>query len=197
MKNHANMFSTTSASKITDKLQNKGFTMVEMVMVVVIMAILFTIGAANYRDYQQRQYLGSAVAMVEADLKLARQLALSGRYFTGCDQLHGYEIRVYPDDPLTDPDGADENKYDIGAFCDNNKRCNNNPATHCIKRQELPEGIKISGVGGIPGNRVTFLTVGRGIEPGSNDATLTLSFPAGGVPNRQIVILRGGGIEVN
>ena len=175
---------------------NGGFTIIEMTMVVFIMAMMFTVGAASYRDYQQREYLDGAVSMIEDDIKLARQLSLSGRYFTGCDQLIGYEIRVFPDDLLTDPDAADENIYEIGAWCDGNERCNNKPATHCIHVRELPEGIKISGIAGIPGNRVTFLTQGRGIEQGNNDATITLSLPGSGVANRQIIIRRSGGIEI-
>lgn len=198
MEKYAEMLSSTPLSKLAYKFKNGGYTIIELAIVVAIMAVLVSVGAANYRDFQRRQYLESAVSMVEADIKLARQLALSGRYFVGCDQLDGYEIRIYPDDDDSDITEPDENKYYIGALCDTNKRCQNNPVTHCIKQQELPEGIIISSTNttGFQGNRALFLTVGRGIDQ-SNDAILTLSFPGTGVPDRQITIFPSGVIEIN
>ena len=70
--------------KISEKKENsnnlkKGFTIVELVMVIVIMAILFSMGTISYRDYQRRQYLEGAATMVEADLRLAQEMALSGK----------------------------------------------------------------------------------------------------------------------
>jgi len=171
-----------------------GFTMVEMVMVVVIMAIMFTIGAASYREYQQRQYLENAVLMVEDDIKVARQLAFSGRIPVGCDQFDGYAIHVFD---VTET-------YSIGAVC-RNKRCQNNSGTDfCVKENvPLPPGIEVDSVPGFPGGLVTFLSSGRGVGEGMNTpertadtAVLTFRMTGSGLADKTITIRPGGGVEV-
>lgn len=191
MKDYGNMFSTTSASKITDRLQNKGFTMVEMVMVVVIMAILFTMGAANYRDYQQRQYLESAVLQVEADLRLAQQMALSGvkpEEPAGNDcqsnNLSGYlfwRSRGYESGP---PEVTAQ--YTIYALCSDwdNRVLVKGPV-------DLPRGIELRPFGG--GNRFYFEVLARGIDRGS-DVNISLRYVNSGLPDSTVVVRHRGGI---
>ena len=58
---------------------SSGYTLVELTIVVMIMAILFTVGYGNYRSYQRRQYLETAVRQVVSDLRLSQEYALSGR----------------------------------------------------------------------------------------------------------------------
>jgi type II secretory pathway pseudopilin PulG len=179
--------------------------MIEMVMVIAIMAIMFTVGAASYSDYQRRQYLDSAVSMIEDDIKLARQLSLSGSAPTGCNELNGYSIHVFEHDG--DGDGTndpDENIYHIGAVCEN-EWCNKNLGTdYCVKEAvRMPAGIEISNVPGFPSSMVTFLTLGRGLGEGMHPAptsdvgVITLSYTNGSVPDRTITILPGGGVRVD
>lgn len=205
---YADMFLSNQASKLVKKdfKGNGGFTIVEMVMVVVIMSIMFTVGAASYSEYQQRQYVESAVSMVEDDLKLARQLSLSGRKPAGCDQFDGYAIQMVEyDSDLDGTNDPDENIYSIGAVCGNN-RCQNNSGTdYCIKENiPLPRGVEMYGVVGFPSNLVTFLSSGRGLgegivspQPTSDTAVITFRYSGSGVADRTITIRSSGSIEVN
>lgn len=175
--------------------------MIEMVMVIVIMAMMFTVGAASYSDYQKRQYLESAVSMIEDDIKLARQLSLSGGAPAGCNELNGYSIHVFQYDGSGDPD---QNIYHIGAVC-RNEWCNKNLGTdYCVKEAvRMPVGIEISNVPGFPSSMVTFLTLGRGLGEGmhpvptSDVGVITISYTNGSVPARTITILPGGGVKVD
>ncbi|OGM23307.1 hypothetical protein A2961_04345 [Candidatus Woesebacteria bacterium RIFCSPLOWO2_01_FULL_39_21] len=65
--------------------ESKGFTIVEILVVTVVLGIIFLVGTASYRDFSRRQVLESAVRQVRSDLNLAREWASSGRK---------------PDDPL-------------------------------------------------------------------------------------------------
>jgi prepilin-type N-terminal cleavage/methylation domain-containing protein len=192
MDNYANMSFFVPTPR---RIRKSGYTMVELVMVIGIMAIMFSVGAASYRDYQRRQYLESAVLMVVDDIKLARQLALSGRLPAGCANFNGYAIRVSPA----------TNTYSIGAVC-GNQNCENNSGTdYCVKENvPIPQGISISSISGFPSSMVTFLSQGRGIgrgvndpDPTDNDAEITLSYSGGAVLDRTITILSSGGIETD
>lgn len=192
------MFNIFSTGRIKNSKSSRfsftqGFTIVELVMVVAIMAALFTMGTVNYRDYQRRQYLEATVGQVVSDIKLARQLALSGRKPVGCDNLDGYAIQVF-----------DTNTYSIGAVCDTN-RCENNSGTdYCVKENvSMPQGITISRPAGFPSGLVTFLSLAKGVgrktkpEPTTMNADITLSITVGGVADRIITIDSGGSIEIN
>ncbi|MCX7928284.1 MAG: GspH/FimT family pseudopilin [Patescibacteria group bacterium] len=55
-----------------------GFSFVELLMVIAIMAIVFSLGMASYRDFSRRKQIEAAVNQVRSDLDFARQNALSG-----------------------------------------------------------------------------------------------------------------------
>jgi type II secretory pathway pseudopilin PulG len=167
--------------------------MVEMVMVVVIMAILFTMGTANYRDYQQRQYLESAALQVEADLRLAQQMALSGvkpEEPAGNDcqsnNLSGYlfwRSRGYDSGPP-----EETAQYTIYALCPDwdDRVLVKGPV-------DLPRGIELRPFGG--GNKFYFEVLARGIDRES-DVNINLRYIDSGLPDATVVVrYRGGTIE--
>ena len=46
---------------------SKGYTLIEILVVISIMAILFTVGFAGYRDFSRRQVLLGAVNQIQGD----------------------------------------------------------------------------------------------------------------------------------
>ncbi|MBU0570047.1 prepilin-type N-terminal cleavage/methylation domain-containing protein [Patescibacteria group bacterium] len=156
----------------------KGFSLVELLTVISIMAVLFGLGYANYRDFQRRQHLESAVRMVKADLRLAQEMALAGRKPAGCDLLNGYEFQ------LMNITGSYGDQYGIDALCDNN--------SYDYKTVILPENVGIRTFDS--GNDFYFKVLGQGIDRTSN-VTLTFRFSGSGVANRSIIITPVGEIR--
>lgn len=76
--NRAN-YKVLRQSKYALKRNISGYTLIELLTVISIMAILFSIGAANYREYARRRELINTALMVKGDLRLAQQYALSGK----------------------------------------------------------------------------------------------------------------------
>lgn len=77
--------------KIKPRLQS-GFTLIEMMIVIMIMITFFGFGYANFRGFQRRQALQSAAKTIQADLSQAREKALSGVKPAGCDTLDNYNF---------------------------------------------------------------------------------------------------------
>lgn len=89
-------------------LQTKGFTIIELIISMAIMGVLFTVGYANFREYSQQQILERSVLTIEGDIRLAQQLARSGKKIGTCDVLNGYRFYV-----------TGVNSYRIDAVCSN------------------------------------------------------------------------------
>lgn len=177
--------SDNQKKKINNSSENLlGFTLLELLVVIMTMTLLFGLTYANFRDFQRRQYLESAERLVEGDLRLAQQLALSGRKPDTtpdniCESrvLHGYRFHRTSVDT-----------YDIEAFCPG-------PGTnvYVIKSEELSALLQIH-AGGIPGNTVTFKVVSGGIAD-SNATIVRLRFPQGGVDDKCIFVSLDGEID--
>lgn len=162
-------------------LSTKGFTIVELVISIMIMGIIFSLGFANYRDFQRRQQLESAVRLVKGDLRYAQELAIAGRKpaepaGNPCEttSLEGYLF-----DRLTNT------TYQVVARCGGGDVVVKGP-------QQLPVNIQIGGFGG--GNEVLFRVLGRGVDR-SGTTTISFTFPNSGVVARQITISTSG--EIN
>ena len=95
--------------KILGRTQN-GFSMIELLVVLVIIGILFGLGFVNYRDYARKQTVSAAARQVESDVRLARQMAFEGKKPAECIVLSGYVFKVNND-----------NTYDITAKCSNDE----------------------------------------------------------------------------
>jgi prepilin-type N-terminal cleavage/methylation domain-containing protein len=83
------------------------YTLIELLIGLSIIAITFSVGIAGYREFSRRQAIVGVQKQVNADLRLAQQLALSGQKPDGCTKLDGYEFNSI----LTG--------YEIKAFCTN------------------------------------------------------------------------------
>lgn len=71
--------------------KTSGITVIEMMVVLVIMTIIFSLGFANFRNYSQKQILYQAKRQVEGDMNLAKEYALAGKKpEAGCVPLDGY-----------------------------------------------------------------------------------------------------------
>lgn len=158
-----------------------GYTLVELIIVVSIMAILFTVGYANYRGYQKRQYLETAVRQVIADLRLAQEYALSGRKpvnppGNACETstLEGYRF-----------ERLDFSSYQILAKCGSGYVVVKGP-------EDLPQGIEMPNWGGE--SFVFFRVLGKGVGT-TSDIVIRLQWPTGGVNPREITITPGGNIR--
>lgn len=165
-----------------------GFTLLELLISISIMALLFTAGYANYRDFQRRQHLESAVTSVRGDLRFAQGLALSGRKPAGCSSLNGYMFRR-----------RNDSQYRIEAVCNNGQTCNGN-SDFCFKTVDLPQGVTINNLNGAGGNSFYFKVLGRGLSRAngndiSGDVTITLNFPDSGVSSQTVVVTSGGEIK--
>jgi prepilin-type N-terminal cleavage/methylation domain-containing protein len=63
----------------TPDLVKKGYTLIELIVVMMIMGIIFSLVTANYRDYSRRQLVVGAARQIKGDLRYTQQLALAGR----------------------------------------------------------------------------------------------------------------------
>lgn len=77
----------------------KGYTLIEILVGLTIIGLLFAIGYVNFRDFSRRQAVIGAGKILQGDIRLAQQQALSGQK---------------PDDPkCNDPNTLDGYFFDV------------------------------------------------------------------------------------
>ena len=153
--NNRNGDSISSNSSFLPNQIDTGFTLIELMVVISIMALLFGFSYASYREFQRRQVLIQAGNMLITNLRLAQQLAFSGRKEAGCVTLDGYAIERRSDTSYAIED-----------------RCIGGGGGNEIKLVTLPPNIEIDPFPS-PGNEITFYVLGRGISR-TSDVTLNL-----------------------
>lgn len=108
-------------------MMRKGYTLIELIIVIGIVAIIFTFGYTNFQDYSRQQTLLAAVRTVQTDLKSTQESAIAGNKPSSCvSYLNGYQFSV---DSST--------SYSISANCTPNVNI-------AVKQVALPSGITIS-----------------------------------------------------
>lgn len=87
----------------------KGFTLIEVLIVIVILGIIMGVGAVQFREFSKRQALVSAKRQLLADIRSAQADAINGRKPAACTgTLLGYGFRVVQGSPA---------EYEIFARC--------------------------------------------------------------------------------
>ncbi len=128
-------------------MMKKGYTLIELVIVIAIMAILFTIGYGNFQDYSRQQALISAVRTVQTDLRTTQESAIAGNKPAACNTfLNGYRFRV-----------ISGSTYAIEASCTPNNNIS-------VKQVTMPNGMTI----GTPNpNPIFFKSLAHGTNIGT------------------------------
>jgi prepilin-type N-terminal cleavage/methylation domain-containing protein len=144
-----------------------GYTLIEILIAITIIALLFLTGFASYREYSRRQELVSAVRSIRGDLRQAQEMAIASKKPSACaaaDALDGYRFVVIP-----------PGSYQILWLCGGS-------TTGVEKSVALPSGITISGLSPnlTPSNTILFKTLGQGTNiptgdpPGSGSTIITV-----------------------
>lgn len=118
---------TGGAKLVNNSKSPRGFTLLELIIVVALVSSLSIAGIVAYRDYSQRQSLETAADDLAAVIQLAKSRAISQVKPSDCgtQSLDGYRINI----PFF---SAPE--YTISAICEGN--------AYDIKTFKLARGIK-------------------------------------------------------
>jgi prepilin-type N-terminal cleavage/methylation domain-containing protein len=156
-------------------MMNKGYTLIEILIVIVIMGIVVTIGYSGLRDYQRRQILVSAARQLKADLKLAQEEALAGHKTTDCTGvLNGYEFLYVV---------GYQDRYRIRENCTNNDHI-------LIKEVVLSQGIRMQDPPSV--NPILFKPLGQGTNIVSG-TTITIDLTQENTGDTQSVRISASG----
>lgn len=132
------------------KIPNSGYTLIEILVGLTIIALLFGAGYINFRDFSRRQAIAGAAKKMQGDMSLTQQLAFSGQkpVDAKCDSpnlLGSYDFTIIP-----------PSEYIILANCTGGTVVN--------KDVILPSDISIASVyyTGAPFNTISFKVLGQG-----------------------------------
>jgi len=131
----------------------KGFTLIEMMVVISIIAIIFSISVSSYVTFNRNQILQQAAEGVRSDLRLAQNKALAGQDpSSSCSAPHtllGYRFSI------------SGSSYSISVFCSSDDP--SEPIRTPIKTVDLSsQNITLSTTPA--GAKIIFLVLGRGVD---------------------------------
>jgi len=100
--------------------RTSGFTLIEVLVVLVVGATFFVFGVARYRDFASRQFIINARRQLVSDLRIAQKDAISGRkpqnVTPSCQgELLGYEFEFTN---LNSGPSNTQAEYTISVSCD-------------------------------------------------------------------------------
>lgn len=130
----------------------KGYSLIELLVVMAIIGILFSVGYLSFQGYSRRQAVTSVIRLVQSDLRTAQEDASAGNLPAGCSGLSGYQFSVT---------GSTSYEIDISAVC--------SPNPNPVKAVTLPSGVLISGSPAL----ILFKPLGQGTNLSGN-ATITV-----------------------
>jgi prepilin-type N-terminal cleavage/methylation domain-containing protein len=95
------------------QVNNRGFTLLELIIVFTVIAIISTIGTASFVNYSRSQSLQSAASILALTLSSAKSSASSQVIPDACSgkTLSGYKVVI--DDPPSNP----STKYSLYVVC--------------------------------------------------------------------------------
>jgi len=141
------------------QIPDSGYTLIEILVGLTIIAFLFILGYVNFRDFSRRQAVAGAAKKIQGDISLTQQLALSGQKPT--------DIRCNPPNLLNSYDFVivTPSEYKIVADCTGGNVEN--------KDVTLPSDISISSDSL---NTINFKVLGQGTNIVSRETvTFTLT----------------------
>jgi len=118
-----------------------GFTLIELLVAVSVMGIVFSVGVAQYQEFNRRQIVLQAAQDLKSDLRLAQDKALAGEKPSGCETLEGYRLSF-----------TSEKNYKIEAVCSGG-------VTSEVKSVDLSGNVT-----GPSGEWVLFKVLAQGVE---------------------------------
>lgn len=119
----------------------KGYTLIEILAVLSILGILFSVGYVSFRDFSRRQVVTSQTRSLKSNLRLAQEQALSGKKPEGCTgSLITYDFTI-----------VNTTSYKSEAVCTGGKVL--------VKEVTLPGNITITIP---PVNPISFKILGQG-----------------------------------
>jgi prepilin-type N-terminal cleavage/methylation domain-containing protein len=144
---------------------NRGFTLVELLVVSGIVVIMISGGLFYYRDYNRRQVVQQTAEQIRTDLERSRQRAVAGEKVSGCSSTPLDSIEFVC---------TSSSQYIIRDQCSGSYDILPTPAP-------LPTGISIScnnsGLTDVAGHpHILFYPLGDGTDiPLTTPATITVS----------------------
>lgn len=167
----------------------RGFTLVEVLLVIAILSTLFGLSVVSYRNFQAGQAVEQAAATLRTNLRFAQSQAFGG--VKNCPlggTLLGWGVI-----PAS-------NRYDIYVFCIDPDPSRNE--TNLYRSIRLPQRVTMSALPAVLGN-ILFQPVNRDVLFYDNSAptpnllsdteiTLTLT---GGSRTAQVVVRKSGDIQ--
>jgi prepilin-type N-terminal cleavage/methylation domain-containing protein len=167
--------------KTKAKLLN-GYTLLELLIVISLITVVFTLGFARYQDFQKRQQLEAVILGIRSDLRLAQEFSIAGRkpdvpVGNDCEtsSLNGYVFRR-----------LSASTYQVEAECVSGNVIVRGPIS-------ISTGVSLGAIPGTPTDEILFKILGRGVDRGSN-TTLTLTQTGTGA-TAQITITPSGEIR--
>ncbi len=147
----------------------RGFTLIELLVVVSIIGILFTIGIAQYMNFNRSQILDQTAQELKNNLRLAQTMAFTGEKPGECIALDGYQVSFSSDSYIIQP------------------VCGGNVVDSGKKTFYLPLGV---GFTSIP-SPILFKVLAQGTSLADN---LTISLTGFNL-SRNVVVTKEGKIE--
>lgn len=154
------------------------YTLIEILVGLTIIGLLFAVGYVNFRDFSRRQAIAGAAKLLQGDLRLAQQQALSGQK---------------PDDPnCNNPNTLTGYYFNVVSMTEYTvyAGCSLGNSSILSKDVTLPAGISITA----SQNPILFKILGAGTNiPQGNTVTVTLTQAA---TNNVFTISIGSGGEI-
>ncbi|SRR4030042_6579661 len=166
--------------RLGEPTARRGYTLLELLIVIVTMVLVSTVGMASYRSFQRRKVLDGSALKVQSDLRLAQEMSLSGKKPSACASYTAIDyIQLLR---------TSNSRYVIQV------RCNHEATSVDIKSYDL--NPQFQGVTFNPlFSNIIFNPLGRGIKMATEPTVITLFQSATGT-RKYIKIYKSGEMNI-